>query len=684
MTRWLMMGLLSLGWPVPVNAQQPGLLPDQTVAALARELSGETAKRNLEFLTRLHRMAGSRDFNQAVEFMATQARAAGLTQIRVDSFPTDGKRFYGTQRSRPAWQIDFGELWELGRQGERWVPVERLASWDAAPITIANLSEGGAVETELVDVGEGTSEADYAGRDVRGKLILAAQQPGAVAVLGIAKYGAAGIVSYAQNQRNAWWGEDENLIRWGHYDAFTSYNRLGFMVSLKQGRLLRQRLTRGETIRMRAEVRGGRRPGVYQITSALIEGADPALRGEEIAFSCHLDHQKPGANDNASGCVTILEIGRTIAKLIAEGAIARPVRTLRFIWPPEIEGTLAMLTSQPEVTNRIKAVVHMDMVGGGPITKAQFQVKRSPASLPSFVNDVADAWTVFVNRQSADFAATGRARYPLVAPEGGKEPFAALVDDFTLGSDHEVYTEGSFGIPAIYLAQWPDRYIHTNFDLPSNIDPTVLKRAAFVGAASALVLAGATSRDAATLWETVAARTLERTAILVERRREVDSASAAALTRFHWDAEKRRLASFSRFFTPPPELVARAQAFQNSLETVTGRAVPASQASGQGAVVFQRTDVKGPMSAFAYDYLNDHYGAEKAGQLRLLRHQGLWGAGSEYGYELLNFVDGRRSVAEIRDALTAVYGPVSLEIVLEYLAALESIGVVRRGSPVTD
>lgn len=684
MVRWLIAGLLALGQAAPVDAQQPKLLPDATVAALARELSGEAAKRNLEYLSRLHRMAGSRDFNSAIEFMAARAAAAGLTQVRVDSFPTDGKVFYGTQRSRPAWQIDFGELWELGRQGDRWVPVERHASWDAAPITIANMSEGGTVESDLVDVGEGTSEADYTGRDVRGKLVLAAQQPGAVAALAIGKYGAAGIVSYAQNQRNAWWGEDENLIRWGHYDPFTPYNRLGFMVSLKQGRLLRQRLARGETVRMRAEVRGGRRAGVYQITSALIEGADPALRGEEIAFSCHLDHQKPGANDNASGCVTILEIGRTIAKLIAEGAIPRPARTLRFIWPPEIEGTLALLTSKPEVRDRIKGVVHMDMVGGGPVTKAQFQVKRSPASLPSFINDVADAWTLFVNQQSSEYAARGRARYPLTAPEGGKEPFAGLVENFTLGSDHEVYTEGSFGIPAVYLAQWPDRYIHTNFDLPDNIDPTVLKRAAFIGAASALVMANATSREAATIWETVATRTLDRTSTLMQRRLEVDSASAAALTRFHWDAERRRLASFSRFFAAPREVVARAEQFQNSLELMTGRAVPAPAVAGPGAAVYRRTEIQGPMSAFAYDYLNDHYGAERAGQLRLLRHQGLWGGGGEYAYELLNFVDGRRTAAEIRDALTAVYGPVPLESVLEFLAALESIGVVRRNVPVTD
>ncbi|MDX2057118.1 MAG: hypothetical protein SFV24_04900, partial [Gemmatimonadales bacterium] len=96
--------LLSLATGVVATAalaQTPPLLPPATVAELARELSGETAKRNLEYLTRLHRIPGSRDFHSAILFMAAQARAAGLSDIRVDSFPTDGQRFYGTQRSRP-------------------------------------------------------------------------------------------------------------------------------------------------------------------------------------------------------------------------------------------------------------------------------------------------------------------------------------------------------------------------------------------------------------------------------------------------------------------------------------------------------------------------------------------------------------------------------------------------------
>lgn len=60
------------------------------------------------------------------------------------------------------------------------------------PLTLAQDSASGQVTAELVDVGRGTAGADYAGKDVRGKLVLAAAQPEAAARLAVAQHGAAG------------------------------------------------------------------------------------------------------------------------------------------------------------------------------------------------------------------------------------------------------------------------------------------------------------------------------------------------------------------------------------------------------------------------------------------------------------------------------------------------------------
>ena len=338
------------------EAQKPPLLPEKDVAALANELSGETAKRNLEGIARFHRQRGSRGFHQAAELVAERLRAYGLSDVAILQFPADGKIFYGTQRSRPAWDAEFGELWEVFPEvitcdeaaGKKPVSeaeqrkahpgvgvacdvmfnrdIKLLASYEAEPIVLAEDSESADVKSELVDVGEGTKESDYAGKDVKGKIVLASAQPGAVQDLAVGRFGAVGIVSYAQNQKTAWWGEDENLIRWGHLETFSANKTFAFMVSLKRAKSMKEWLSKGKghEIRLHAVVKAGQHAGNYEVLTATIPGADAKLKEEEIAFSCHLDHQRPGANDNASGCVTILEVARTLQKLINEGKLSRP------------------------------------------------------------------------------------------------------------------------------------------------------------------------------------------------------------------------------------------------------------------------------------------------------------------------------------------------------------------------
>jgi hypothetical protein len=661
-----------------VFAQGPALIDDTIAGAIASETSGEAAKRTVEYLARLHRMRGSRDFHSAAEHIVSELKAAGLGDALILQFPADGATYYGTQKARPAWDAEFAELWELRPDGGQWVKSRRLASWEAAPVALAQDSESGETTTSLVDVGAGTSPGDYEGKDVRGKLVLTSSQPGEVAPLAVDRHGAAGIVSYAQNQRSAWWGEDENLVRWGHLDSFTPTRTFAFMVSLKTARAFRERLAQKEEIQLYASVRAGRRSGVYEVVTATIPGADAARRAEEVAFSCHLDHQRPGANDNASGCAAILEAARTLATLIREKRVAAPARTLRFIWPPEIEGTLVLLTARPDIAARIKAVVHMDMVGGAPAaTKAVFHVTRGPASLPSFVNDVAEAIARVANSQTEAFAGTGRSSLTLHAPEGGKEAWQAEAVEFTLGSDHQVYADSSFAIPAIYLNDWPDRYIHTNADTAANIDPTKLKRASFLGAASAYVLASFDGHRAGAMIRTLQAHSLRRAATMLERRRALDAREADVLTREFLATEQALVDSVERFTPVPADVRREAAAFLGGLASLVGRPPERAAATGDARAVFRRNPaIKGPMAVFGYDYFLDKYGAERAASVRLLGFSGLRGAGGDYAYDALNLVDGRRTAQEIRDVLAAAYGPVPLDQVVEFLQALASIQVI--------
>jgi hypothetical protein len=480
-------GLLSLvlfGAVGGALAQAPSSLPDAEIAAIARAVNGDVAKRNLEGVVQFHRQRGSRGYRSAAELVVERATAYGLANVEILRFPSDGKIFYGTQRSRMAWDADKGELSEVGDGRETLV-----ASIAQMPVALAQDSESAELVAELVDVGNGTTEGDYAGKDVRGKIVLVARQPEAAQDLAIGRFGAVGMVSYAPNQTTAWSGDNQEQVRWGHLQGFSAHPTFAFMVSQGVGMAYKARLAAGETIRLHASVQAGQHPGHYEIVTATIPGGDPALNDEEIAFSCHLDHQKPGANDNASGCVGILEVARTLQSLIDDGSLARPARTIRFIWPPEIEGTTTLLNARPDLARRIKAVIHMDMVGGGPQTQAVFHVTRGPASLPSPIHDLAWSFAQWANDQSYRYAATGSSAFPMVASTGGKAPLRAEATPFQMGSDNDVYQDASFGIPTIYLNDWPDRYIHTNLDKAENIDATKLQRVAFIGAASGYALA---------------------------------------------------------------------------------------------------------------------------------------------------------------------------------------------------
>jgi hypothetical protein len=621
-------------------AHPPPLLPEADVAALANELSGETAKRNLEGLARFHRQRGSQGFHSATELVAERGRAYGLIDVQILQFPADGRIYYGTQRARQAWDASEGELTEI--QAARNV---KIASYAAEPIVLAEDSETADVSADLIDVGDGTQEGDY-----------------------------------AQNQKTAWTGENDNLIRWGHLESFSPNKTFAFMVSLRTARALQERLKLNETIRLHAVVEAGQHPGFYEVVTATIPGSDPRLKDQEIAFSCHLDHQRPGANDNASGCVTILEAARTLQKLIGEGKLARPARTLRFIWPPEIEGTVTLLNAKPEFARRIKAVVHMDMVGGGPATKAVFHVTRGPLSLPSFVHDVGWAFADWVNEESYQFAATNAADYPLIAPEGGREPLRAMYSAYTMGSDHDVYQDSSFGIPAIYLNDWPDRYIHTNWDTAANIDPTKLKRAALIGAASGYFLANFSRKDAVATDQAIAAGRLLRTVAAMHRpaaqarAEEYESAVLRSLDEFT-NASGEKTRSFgSGEKTPSPGSGEKTPSPGSGEKTHS----PRSGGTGGGASIFFRrlSEPRGPLTVFGYDYFEDHAKSAGVATPKLLSYKGAWGAGEEYAYEALNFADGKHSAQQIADELSAEYGPVPLDLVVEYMQALKRIGVV--------
>jgi hypothetical protein len=94
-----------------------------------------------------------------------------------------------------------------------------------------------------------------------------------------------------------------------------------------------------------------------------------------------------------------------------------------------------------------------------------------------------------------------------------------------------------------------------------------------------------------------------------------------------------------------------------------------------------RIDEFGPLTYQNDDVLVARLGRERVSKIKLLSGAVSHQLQAEdlpelYAYEIVNFVDGKRSVGEIRDAVAAEFGPIAVDVVEDYLEACKEAGVI--------
>jgi len=660
-----MLLMLALG----AMAAAPSVAEDRTVPfwpeavtdAIHAEVDGRAALRTVADLGRFHRVHGSPGFAAAARMMQERLVAAGLADAAVERFPADGRTRYAHFRSYLGWDPKDASLDEVSPRARPMARFPDLA------VALADYSQDADVTAELVDVGRGTVPADYEGKEVKGRLVLASGALPVVHRRAVEERGAAGFLSDHPNQRTAWSGDDRDLVRWGHLSPYQTRNTFAFMLSPRQSQELRSRLAAGERITLHARVRARMVPATYDVVTATIAGRErPA---EEVVLTAHLCHESAGANDNASGSAAILEVARALQSAITRGTLPPPRRTIRFLWLPEIAGSQAWLVLHPEAARAMVAGIHMDMVGGLlSTTHGTFHLSRSAASRPHVVDEIARAWLEAVVRASERYAERGGDAYAGLAwPSGSRESFLADLRGVEMGSDHEVFEEARFAVPMVYFHDWPDVTIHTNKDLPENLDATKLGRVAFLGAGIAWTLAALPDAEAPRLLAVTRAGLAERTARAGLRAELAGDARDADLIRR--EAAAVAAATLRSLGTLWPSAAAAAREEETRLPASS---VPAPGAGGDRRVPVRSPEVRGPLGVYYYDHLSEALGPDAELETALSRRDG----GDVLTWEALNLVDGRRSVQEIRDVLTGRYAPVPLSEVAEYLDLLARAHVV--------
>src|SRR5262249_5176244 len=167
------------------------------------------------------------------------------------------------------------------------------------PLLLADGSAEGDVMLDLVD--------DTAA-DVKGKIVLTDRQPG-VAWPGLVGRGASALISA---YRPEYFGRRPPLDAVAWEQAPPRSMAITMMISPRRAEELRDLIHRGMvTVKMHARVRRTS-PGEIGQVMGEIPGEIP---DRDIVLVAHLDHQKPGANDNASGSGTLLELVRVARKM---------------------------------------------------------------------------------------------------------------------------------------------------------------------------------------------------------------------------------------------------------------------------------------------------------------------------------------------------------------------------------
>ncbi len=619
------------------------LLPQPTFDLIRQEFSGSRAKEQVRKVVEHHRIQGSPMMAEAAESVILRGLKEAGVDAKLERFPSDGKTLYGTYISPLGWQIRKGELWVTGVAGDKAFAPVRLCRYADVPMCVTTYSRGGEFNGALVDVGRGTDDADYAGKDVRGKVALASGYAANVIRLAVLKHGAVGVVIYpAPTDRM----EHPDLVRYN--GAWTRASEVdttagGFQISARDYARLTAWMKKG-AVTVRGTIDATLKQGELTVVNASIRGAERPE--EEVLITAHLDHPKWSANDNASGAGAALELARSLQALIAAKKLPSPRRTLRFLWVPEFFGTLAWVVGHPELTRCgaawddprprpakrgpcLVANINLDMVGEDTVaTNSRFYATRTPDSVPGTL----DALLADVMAQ------TEEAR--IVDPVGAAYTWSPHLVEYAQGSDHDVFL--GLGVPSTMVGHDPDWTHHSSADTIDKVDPTELARSGVFAGAAAWFLAAASDADRARL---------ERAAV------------ADRLSR--WSARVARTVDPARRARAEQQVVALAAA-------LTGKAPPA-EAPPAAKAAGPRRAVLLPFDDTAFERLTGDDAVWWKAQGDALEDRDV------QVFEAVNLMDGRRTTAEIAQALSDAFDvEVSTAWVDRLVALLSAAGYVRR------
>ena len=486
------------GARAPVDAPGPEAIPyrgapaslpataERAYLALSTRFDRAVAMDVVRFMQQYWRVAANPGYNASLDFIRDGLEKAGTPLVvRVDEYPNNG----------PGW--DYAE----GTVTIDWDPTPVLSKErDRVSLAINSFSTpDGGLRARLVDVGRGGA-ADYQNKDLMGAVVLGDASLGALFREAVRNRGAAGVISteiasYIRPSVPATLTEEQkDVLQWGSVPYDEKLKAFGFKASWRAATRLREALARNGNLGIQVKVQSTFYTGPNRSLIAEIPGRSKPE--ERIVIVAHL--QEPGANDNASGCATLLSLARALAEAIRTGALPSPDRTITFMWVDEIRGSRQWITSRPAEAKAVQYMFSMDMTGEDTSrTGGTFLIEKQadPSAVWPRPSDPHSEWGASPVKAETLRGSLLNDLHLTVAQRRVRDTgWVVRTNPYEGGSDHTVFA--SAGVPSLLNWHFTDRYYHTNQDTTDKVSDREMEHVGITVATSAYVLASATEQDA--------------------------------------------------------------------------------------------------------------------------------------------------------------------------------------------
>jgi len=529
---------------------------DPAIDAIWADYNQTAAMDHVKFIGQYWRLAGNPGYNATVDRIRERLTAAGL-KVSVEEYPGNGQ----------SWDHSAATLAIVRPGAADEVVLSREKDHLTLCINSFSTPAGGIV-APVIDVGRGASDADFAGKDLKGAVVLGDADAGALWRRAVVTSGAAGVISTSLPQylnadapgakptpRDQW-----DILQWSSVPYDEARKAFGFKASPRAAATLRKRLAAAgaQGVSVRVSITSSFTVSPTRTLVAEIPGV--AVPAERIVMASHI--QEPGANDNASGVATLVELAASMSAAIKRKTIAAPARTLTFLFLNEISGSRRWLQDHPDDAKLVKYMFSLDMTGED-VTKTggSFLIERypDPGAVWDRTWDPHTEWgrgNVRADSLKGDLINDAHlAVVERVSARSTKGKWVVKTNPYEGGSDHTVFQQA--GIPSLLDWHFTDRYYHTNFDTPDKTSPEEMRNVGVAVGATAWLFAATTESTALDVARVVAAAGRDR--IAQEQKGGVNDTILTAWRKWYGEA----IRSAARLLSAAPS-----SAFTSKVETL--------------------------------------------------------------------------------------------------------------------